>query len=60
MLRDPTLERIGAAHNRTAAQCALRYVLQSNVTIATQVQREHPPFLAPLPFSLLFLTGRQY
>lgn len=36
VLSDPTLQKIGAAHGKTTAQAALRYVLQKNVTIATQ------------------------
>ena len=36
VLREPLLASIGAAHHKTAAQVALRYILQKNVTIATQ------------------------
>mmetsp|Transcript_54302 Transcript_54302/g.90103 ORF Transcript_54302/g.90103 Transcript_54302/m.90103 type:complete len:292 (+) Transcript_54302:17-892(+) len=33
---DPLLEKVGKAHSKTAAQVALRYIVQKNVTIATQ------------------------
>ena len=37
LAHDPLLVRIGAAHGgRSAAQVALRYIVQKNVTIATQ------------------------
>ena len=36
MLHDPLLQTIGDAHGKTTAQVALRWILQHNVTIATQ------------------------
>ena len=33
---DPLLAAIGRAHGKSAAQVALRYILQKNVTVATQ------------------------
>ena len=33
---DPMLQKIGKAHNKSAAQVALRWILQHNATIATQ------------------------
>ena len=36
LISDPLLVSIGAAHNKTAAQVALRWILQRNATIATQ------------------------
>ena len=36
VLQDPTVLQIAKAHAKSAAQVALRYILQKNVTVATQ------------------------
>jgi diketogulonate reductase-like aldo/keto reductase len=36
LVHDPQLEAIGKAHGKSAVQVALKWVLQSNVTVATQ------------------------
>ena len=36
LLHDPLLQAIGKAHSKSAAQVAFRWLLQHNVTIATQ------------------------
>jgi diketogulonate reductase-like aldo/keto reductase len=44
LVNDPLLISIGGAHNKSAAQVALRWLLQHNVTIATQ--STNPTYLA--------------
>ena len=39
ILHDPTLQRVAAAHNRSTAQVALRWVLQQGFALATSTVR---------------------
>jgi len=39
VLKDPVLVKIGAAHKKSTAQVALRWIIQRNVSIATQSQK---------------------
>ena len=36
LVHDPLLQQIGAAHGKSAAQVALRWIIQHNATVATQ------------------------